>query len=294
MVDFSQWNARAVLVGKVENLYLLMNLDLLSITRMLWKNYQVVTCNWCRPAMTIFQTHDMEIFVAADLKHPYSIIHVHPADRKCFAFTIPGMGQLQPTGMQQGSMTASLTMSELMLRVLGEIPPFEPSLLQSITRPANGFGSIIVFEERNSQLRPKPQPNNEENKLTEFFYNLRVKPNNDFKYEYNGRPVPLRWHCGYWRQRCSDPILRSPVGIHKCSDTSQRKHDSQEKKIEALVLGGDAYVQKAARFGDIFPARQSGKDAKNSIIFWRVHGGWSSVCGSNSFSDRTWCGWIPP
>lgn len=53
------------------------------------------------------------------------------------AFTIPGMGQLQPTRMQQGSMTAGFTMSELMCRALGPIPESgvfeknsEPSLLQ--------------------------------------------------------------------------------------------------------------------------------------------------------------------
>ena len=42
------------------------------------------------------------------------------------------MGQLQPTRMQQGSMTASFTMSELMCRAFGAIPKPnpEPSLIQ--------------------------------------------------------------------------------------------------------------------------------------------------------------------
>lgn len=72
------------------------------------------------------------VFMTADLKYAYSIVSVHPVDQKYFAFFTPGMGQLQPTRMQQSSMTASFIMSELMCRAFGAIPKPnpEPSLIQ--------------------------------------------------------------------------------------------------------------------------------------------------------------------
>lgn len=60
-------------------------------------------------------------FHKADLKHGYWAILVHPHDRHYFAFTIPGIGQLQPTRMPQGSCSASFSFTELMNIVLGPI-----------------------------------------------------------------------------------------------------------------------------------------------------------------------------
>lgn len=127
----SQWNARAVLVDKVEN-------PLPTDEPRLTFDYPRVTEELPGTHMQLMAScHDYlsdprhGCYMTADLKHGYSVIQVHPQDRKYFAFTIPGMGQLQPTRMQQGSMTASFTMSELMCRAFGEIPPCEPSLLQT-------------------------------------------------------------------------------------------------------------------------------------------------------------------
>ena len=60
---------------------------------------------------------------------------LHPDDRHVFAFTILGIGQLQPTRMPQGSRSASFTMSELMNIAMGPIPEpnSEESLLHAST-----------------------------------------------------------------------------------------------------------------------------------------------------------------
>lgn len=138
----SQWNARAVLVDKVEN--------------PTPQDEPRLTFDYSRVVEELPGTH-MQLmagchdylsdprhgcYMTADLKYAYSIVEVHPEDRKYFAFTIPGMGQLQPTRMQQGSMTAAFTMSELMCRAFGEISPHEPSLLQADTL---NFPAMITF-----------------------------------------------------------------------------------------------------------------------------------------------------
>lgn len=48
-------------------------------------------------------------FFSADLKHAYFGISLHPDDRHVFAFTIQGIGQLQPTRMPQDSKSAGST-----------------------------------------------------------------------------------------------------------------------------------------------------------------------------------------
>lgn len=72
----------------------------------------------------------------ADIKHGYWAIAVHPDDRHYLAFHIPGLGQLQPTRMPQGTRTSSFTFTELMNIALGPIPPphVEPSLLHPKTK----------------------------------------------------------------------------------------------------------------------------------------------------------------
>jgi len=73
--------------------------------------------------------------LSADLKHACLGISLHPDDRHYFAFAISGIGQLQPTRMQQGSRSAGFTLTELVYRASGALPPpyREPSLLHSIS-----------------------------------------------------------------------------------------------------------------------------------------------------------------
>lgn len=49
---------------------------------------------------------------------------VHPDDGHYFAFSTPGLGQLQPTRMPRGSYSALFSFTELMYLVLGCIPPY--------------------------------------------------------------------------------------------------------------------------------------------------------------------------
>ncbi|KAI0996301.1 hypothetical protein K3495_g11880, partial [Podosphaera aphanis] len=63
-----------------------------------------------------------KMFFKMDLKNGYWAISVHPEDRHYFAFSMPGMGQLQPTRMPQGSCSASFSFTELMYLVLGQVP----------------------------------------------------------------------------------------------------------------------------------------------------------------------------
>jgi hypothetical protein len=81
-------------------------------------------------------------FLKLDLKHGYWSILVHPADRHYFAFTIPGIGQLQPTRMPQGSCSAGFSFTELMYLVLGLIPPNQSGTF-------SGKESIIVSDAEN-------------------------------------------------------------------------------------------------------------------------------------------------
>jgi len=102
--------------------------------------------------------------MAADLKHTYLTIGMHSEDRHYFAFTISGIGQLQPTRMQQGSQSAGFTMTEAVYRAFGALPPpmKEPSLLHSgnpstlppLTFYMNDFfGGFQDFEEQYQFLR---------------------------------------------------------------------------------------------------------------------------------------------
>jgi hypothetical protein len=127
----SEWNARIVLVDKVEN-------PGPQDEPRLAFNYSQVKENIPGSRMELASTvHDNlsnpehRCFFHADIKHAYFSVLLAPEDRHYFAFTVPGFGQLQPTRMPQGSGTASFTMTELMLIVLGAIPPPnpEPSLL---------------------------------------------------------------------------------------------------------------------------------------------------------------------
>ena len=129
----SQWNARAVMVDKVENSKPSdeprMTFDYSRATELLPGSHLELSskvhdhlsnpCHGC--------------LFSADLKHAYLTIPLHPDDRHYFSFTISGIGQIQPTRMQQGSQSAGFTMTELAYRAFGAIPaPMpEPSLLHS-------------------------------------------------------------------------------------------------------------------------------------------------------------------
>lgn len=126
----SPWNARAVMVDKVENPKPTdeprMTFDYSKVVEELPGVHMQLT-GGCHDYLS---NPRHGCYMTVDLKYGYSLVPVHPEDRKFFAFTIPGMGQFQPVRMQQGSMTASFTVSELMCRALGPIPENEPSLLQ--------------------------------------------------------------------------------------------------------------------------------------------------------------------
>ena len=91
----------------------------------------------CLRALNYFRTEherdDMSDLFAADIKHAYHTIPLHEYDRHFFAFTISGIGQLQPIRMQQGSQSAGFTMTEAAYRAFGVLtaPLNEPSLLHS-------------------------------------------------------------------------------------------------------------------------------------------------------------------
>ena len=157
----SPWNARAVLVDKVKNPTPQDELQMTYNYSKVIEELPGVHMNLMSGCHDYLSNPRHGCYMVADLKHAYLLVEVHPEDRRFFAFTIPGLGQLQPTRMHQGSMTASFTMSELMCRALGEIPG-EPSLLQSAspdTPPPCTFcqddilGGHTSFEEQFAFLR---------------------------------------------------------------------------------------------------------------------------------------------
>lgn len=72
-----------------------------------------------------------QVFSQFDLKNAYWTVQIHPDDRHFLAFSVPGIGQLQPTRMAQGARTSSFTMNELGNLAFGAIPDpdSEPSFL---------------------------------------------------------------------------------------------------------------------------------------------------------------------
>ena len=159
----SQWNARAVIVNKVEDPTPQdeprITFDYSRVTEDLPGTYLELSS----------KVHDNlsdprhKCLFAADLKHAYLTIPLHPEDRHFFAFTISGIGQVQPTRMQQGSKSAGFTMTEAAYRAFGALPHLgEPSLLHS-SKPSDlpslvfymddFFGGFSGFEELYEFLR---------------------------------------------------------------------------------------------------------------------------------------------
>lgn len=160
----SRWNARAVIVDKVENPRPedepRVTFDYSRVDEDLPGTYMELSS----------KVHDNlsdprhRYLFAADLKHAYLTIPLHPEDRHYFAFTIAGIGQVQPTRMQQGSKSAPFTMIELVYRAFGALPhPYkEPSLLHSASPDDlpvltfymdDFFGGFRTFEEQYDFLR---------------------------------------------------------------------------------------------------------------------------------------------
>jgi hypothetical protein len=129
----SRWNARAVVVDKVENPRPedepRVTFDYSRVTEDLPGTYMELSS---KVHDNLSDPHHHVLF-AADLKHAYLTIPLHPDDRHYFAFTISSIGQVQPTRMQQGSQSAPFTIIELVYRAFGALPyPYkEPSLLHS-------------------------------------------------------------------------------------------------------------------------------------------------------------------
>ena len=181
----SLWNARAVMVDKVEDPKPTdeprMTFDYSRVTELLPGTHMELSS----------KVHDHlanprhGCLFSADLKHAYLTIPLHPDDRHYFAFTISGIGQIQPTRMQQGSQSAGFTMTELAYRAFGPIPtPYpEPSLLHS-SDPAvpppltfymdDFFGGFRDFEDLFSFLRDHFFPRVEWAKLLLSFKKLRL------------------------------------------------------------------------------------------------------------------------
>ena len=124
-------------------------------------------------------------FFAADLKHAYLTIPLHPEDRHFFAFTISGIRQVLPTRVHQGSKSAGFTMTELVYRAFGALPPpiKEPFLLYSAD-PENFpvltfymddfFGGFQSFDDQYEFLRDHFLPRIEWARLKLSFKKLKL------------------------------------------------------------------------------------------------------------------------
>lgn len=181
----SRWNARAVIVDKLTN-------PTPEDEPRITFDYSRVTEDLPGTFMKLSsKVHDNladprhECLMAADLKHMYLTIGMHPEDRHYFAFTISGIGQLQPTRMQQGSQSVGFTMTEAVYRAFGALPPpmkelsplhsGSPSTLPPLTFYMNDFfGGFENFEEQYQFLRHHFLPRIEWAKLKLSFKKLKL------------------------------------------------------------------------------------------------------------------------
>lgn len=138
----SDWNAAPVLVNKDKS----DNPDPWAEVRVTFDYSHIIEDLPGCYLELMSKTHDYlaqpghRVYSTFDLKHGYWAIPIHRSHRHYFAFTIAGIGQLQPLRMPQGTRSAGFSMTEMMYLVLGEIPPlpavggedpvgFEPSFL---------------------------------------------------------------------------------------------------------------------------------------------------------------------
>jgi hypothetical protein len=119
----SDWNAQAVLVDKTDDA----GLDDEPRITFNYRNVieDIPSCHLTLASKVhdYFSHPGHGCFMQLDLKHGYWAVALHPDDRHLFAFAMPGIGQLQPTRMPQGTMTAGFSVIELMHIVLGYLPP---------------------------------------------------------------------------------------------------------------------------------------------------------------------------
>ncbi|SMY30407.1 unnamed protein product [Zymoseptoria tritici ST99CH_1A5] len=120
--ELSRWGANAVLVTKPGE----------AVPRLTF-NYHYVHKEPAGSQMTLMQqNHDFlsrlthQVYSSFDLKNGYWAVEIHPEDRHYLAFTVPALGQLQPTRMAQGARSSAHTMNELGLLAFGAIPPPQP------------------------------------------------------------------------------------------------------------------------------------------------------------------------
>ena len=151
----SQWKTASVLIPKPDQ----------TESRLTF-NYHFVYEKLAGSMMKLAQrTHDLldrpghRMFFAADMKHDYWNVAVHPEDRHYLTFHVPGIDQLQPTRMPQSIRTSSFTFIELIniiLRLISEPYP-EPSLLHAIIHTTSSsiffyiddiFGDHKTFEKQ--------------------------------------------------------------------------------------------------------------------------------------------------
>jgi len=148
----SPWNARAVMVDKVEDPT---PEDEPRMTFDYSRVYEILPGSHLELSSKVHDhlsnPRNRSLF-QADLKHAYLTVPLHRDDRHKFAFTISGIGQCQPTRMRQGSQSAGFTMTEAIYRAFGFIPPPqpEPSLLHSddpaIPPPVTFYGAFSALD----------------------------------------------------------------------------------------------------------------------------------------------------
>lgn len=118
----SRWNAKAVLIDKVENPSFV---DESRLTFDYFRVHEELSGTYVKFS---FKTHDNFFnfshgcLFSADLKHAYFIINLDEEARHLFVFIISGMRQLQSIRMFQGFKSASFTMIEVINRAFEKIP----------------------------------------------------------------------------------------------------------------------------------------------------------------------------
>ncbi|OQO11727.1 hypothetical protein B0A48_03454 [Cryoendolithus antarcticus] len=122
--QLSQWGADPVLVKKEGK-------DMPRLTfnyHYVWEEPPGNQMQLSREAHAFLSLPSHHCFSSLDLKNGYWAVEIHPDDRHFLAFSVPGVGQLQPTWMAQGARSSSFTFNELGNIAFGALPG-EPSFL---------------------------------------------------------------------------------------------------------------------------------------------------------------------
>ncbi|KAI1000862.1 hypothetical protein K3495_g7340 [Podosphaera aphanis] len=116
--ELSDWNADAVLVNKPGQKEPRITFNYRNV----WEDMPGCYLELMSKVHDYLSNPSHRFYHQFDLKHGYWCVPVYPPHRHMFAFTISGIGQLQPTRMPQGSHTSGFSLTELMYIELGEIP----------------------------------------------------------------------------------------------------------------------------------------------------------------------------